>query len=244
MILPAPTSGVMKLLRYRGLVPIGRTNYRIRRLRLSRHLLGQAARHPSPRIIRTLGMNSLLASDSPMVGGVLGTVVSSALAFIWARVRNAAVRWGAAIFSPLVVACALWEVFLRTRPDPSEYSSWALFYVGPWCIAGVVGSATVMLTFRRYALGIKFLGFHDPIFRTFVFGWVVPLFATMMIYISVMRSQQGWGGFGLFRLFLPFFFVIGVSNLWIFCLRNRSGKSVFLWGLLLPISAFGILFLI
>jgi len=30
-------------------------NYRIRRLRLSRLLLGQAARHPSPRIIRTLG---------------------------------------------------------------------------------------------------------------------------------------------------------------------------------------------
>jgi hypothetical protein len=32
-----------------------RTNYRIRRLRLSRLLLMQAARHPSPRIIRTLG---------------------------------------------------------------------------------------------------------------------------------------------------------------------------------------------
>jgi hypothetical protein len=30
-------------------------NYRIRRLRLSRLLLGQEARHPSPRIIRTLG---------------------------------------------------------------------------------------------------------------------------------------------------------------------------------------------
>ena len=34
---------------------IGLTNYRIRRLRLSRLLLVQEARHPSPRIIRTLG---------------------------------------------------------------------------------------------------------------------------------------------------------------------------------------------
>src|SRR5271165_4755591 len=33
------------------------TNYRIRRLRLSRLLLVQEARHPSPRIIRTLARN-------------------------------------------------------------------------------------------------------------------------------------------------------------------------------------------
>src|SRR5271165_5371857 len=36
-----------------------RTNYRIRRLRLSRLLLVQEARHPSPRIIRTFGTPTL-----------------------------------------------------------------------------------------------------------------------------------------------------------------------------------------
>ena len=41
-----------------------RTNYRIRRLRLSRLLLVQEARHPSPRIIRTFGISPMAAAPS------------------------------------------------------------------------------------------------------------------------------------------------------------------------------------
>ena len=56
------------------------TNYRIRRLRLSRLLLEQAARHPSPRIIRTFGNNVKKHSRPVLIMVVFGTFFSGCAA--------------------------------------------------------------------------------------------------------------------------------------------------------------------
>ena len=45
-----------------------RTNFRIRRLRLSRSLLRQEARHPSPRIIRAFGECEEMLTKCPVCG--------------------------------------------------------------------------------------------------------------------------------------------------------------------------------
>ena len=103
-----------------------RTNYRIRRLRLSRLLLGQETRHPSSRIIRTFGrMRQLTPSflrSSMKVG------IGVALVFLAEYVRSgyfdhkwwsADYIWSCAIpvsLAPVII----WFMFVPRRLEYSE----------------------------------------------------------------------------------------------------------------------------
>jgi hypothetical protein len=76
-------------------------------------------------------------------------------------------------------------------------------------------------------------------------GWLVPLLITVGLYYGVMHYERndsrGWGGFGFFVIAPYFFSVICVLNLWIVALRGRNKRTLFSFGLVLPLAAFVLL---
>jgi hypothetical protein len=78
---------------------------------------------------------------------------------------------------------------------------------------------------------------------------LAPILITAALYFGVFEyeknnSRDGWGGFGPFVIAPYFFVAVGILNLWILALRGRHKGVVFSFGLILPLTAFGLLFVL
>ena len=78
--------------------------------------------------------------------GCVAIAIASSLfaAIIWVRFRSSKARWFFALLTPLVLSYSLYWSPVWLGADPSEYSSWAILFIGPWFLAGAVSSALVI----------------------------------------------------------------------------------------------------
>ena len=78
-----------------------------------------------------------------------------------------------------------------------------------------------------------------------VFAWIFPVALVFVLYlvawrIDILTSKDSFAGFGYFVFIAPFMTVIGISNFWVLGLRGKNKKrwSLFLRGLILPLTFF------
>lgn len=78
-----------------------------------------------------------------------------------------------------------------------------------------------------------------------VFAWVLPVLLVFVLYliawrIDIKTSKDSFAGFGYFVYVTPFMTVISLLNFWVLELhgKNKSKSSLFITGLILPLSLF------
>lgn len=94
-------------------------------------------------------MLDLINSLSLESGALVVAVVSAALAFVWARIPVAAVRWTVSVGVPFILASSLYWSPVWLGADSSEFSTWAPLFVGPWFLAGAISSGLLVHLIRR-----------------------------------------------------------------------------------------------
>jgi hypothetical protein len=89
-------------------------------------------------------MLDALTSLSLTSGALVVAAVSAALAVGLARVSSVKARWSLGLLVPFAASYSLYWLPVWMGADPSEYSAWALLFVGPWSVAGVLASSVVL----------------------------------------------------------------------------------------------------
>jgi len=94
-----------------------------------------------------LTAQNFLESLSVGSGACLVAILSAVLAWPLGYVRPALLRWAGAVVLPFVLATGFYWLPVWLGRNPSEYSSWALLFIGTWFLAGA-GSSAIVLLFR------------------------------------------------------------------------------------------------
>jgi len=96
-----------------------------------------------------LGVKAFIESLSFGSGAALIAIFSALLAWPLCYVRPILARWAGAVLVPLILSYCLYWSPVWLGDNPSEYSSWALLFIGPWFLAGVIPSAVIIFIVGR-----------------------------------------------------------------------------------------------
>ena len=95
----------------------------------------------------------LLNALSLKSGAVVVAIISALASVAWASLRSKTLTWALAIAAPLVIALALYWLPALLGAESSEYSSWAVIFLAPWYLAGLLASVLVVVLFGRRRRG-------------------------------------------------------------------------------------------
>ena len=93
-------------------------------------------------------MKAFIDSLSVTSGAVLIAVCSMVLVLPLCWLRSS-IRWLGVLVVPFVLATCLYWSPVWLGDNSSEYSSWAVLFIGRWTLAGTVPSAVIVLIFGR-----------------------------------------------------------------------------------------------
>jgi len=96
-----------------------------------------------------LRVKIFVESLSLVSGAILIALLSVAAVWLLCRVLPAALRWLWVVVVPLVFAYSLYWLPVWLGADASEYSAWAVLFVGAWFLAGAIPSAATVLILRK-----------------------------------------------------------------------------------------------
>jgi len=92
-----------------------------------------------------LQMKPLVESLSLGSGAVLIAVLSVGVVWLLCSFLPVAFRWLWVVIVPFLLAYSLYWLPVWLGSDPSEYSAWAILFVGAWFLSGAIPS-TVLVT--------------------------------------------------------------------------------------------------